>query len=381
MLNLFLLPVATLSLFSALPSQRHDPLHIYRGSRHCSTKPLQMLNRIMVWPKELLSDGTIVRLPAGDARFEHACTILRVRNGDTLRVGVLNEGIDDHAQVRWVWPEGYQAGWLDDDTINGPHAKRARPGRVSRKKQVVMPDALELRIRLSPPPYPRPRVDLLLALPRPLQLARILPMLASLGVGTVVLANAAKVEKDYFGSHLIRSEEARLDALVEGLAQSGDVWVPRVIVARRLKPFLEDDAAAVFGPLGGDGGGGSVRLVAHPYHIPSESERLGRVAEREGDAQGEAAVTKTVRKAQRFHDLFLDGHLSVGASGKEKRIVLAVGPEGGWEGSFELPMLAAHGFRPVSIGPRILRSDVAVNALLALAHEQIASWESTETKT
>ena len=41
---------------------------------------------------------------------------------------------------------------------------------------------------------PRPRVDLLLALPRPLQLARMLPAIAQLGVGTLVLTNAAKVE-------------------------------------------------------------------------------------------------------------------------------------------------------------------------------------------
>ena len=52
--------------------------------------------------------------------------------------------------------------------------------------------------------------------------------------------------------------------------------------------------------------------------------------------------------------------LEVGAPGRR-----AVGPEGGWS-DYELRMFEAAGFRRVSLGPRVLRTDTAVVALLSL---------------
>ena len=46
------------------------------------------------------------------------------------------------------------------------------------------------------------------------------------------------------------------------------------------------------------------------------------------------------------------------------RVLLAVGPEGGWD-DYEIGLLASRGFQPVSIGPRTLRTDTACVALLA----------------
>ena len=107
-------------------------------------------------------------------------------------------------------------------------------------------------------------------------------MIASQGVGTIVLTNARKVEADYFGSHLIRRPEELREKLIEGLAQSGDVYVPNVVVAKRLKPFLEDELDAMFHPSG-------ARLVAHPRMLEpagtaesdgsQESRPSGRMAE------------------------------------------------------------------------------------------------------
>ena len=53
----------------------------------------------------------------------------------------------------------------------------------------------------------------------------------------------------------------------------------------------------------------------------------------------------------------------------DERVLLAVGPEGGWN-EFELRLLAAHGFQSVGMGPRTLRSDTACIALLTLAHSR-----------
>ena len=46
------------------------------------------------------------------------------------------------------------------------------------------------------------------------------------------------------------------------------------------------------------------------------------------------------------------------------RLVLAIGPEGGWTDE-EVASLEAHGFVRYSLGPRILRTDTATVALLA----------------
>jgi RsmE family RNA methyltransferase len=53
-------------------------------------------------------------------------------------------------------------------------------------------------------------------------------------------------------------------------------------------------------------------------------------------------------------------------------VLLAIGPEGGWN-AFELGLLQAHGFRLVGLGPRTLRVDTACTALLAIAHAALHS--------
>ena len=46
------------------------------------------------------------------------------------------------------------------------------------------------------------------------------------------------------------------------------------------------------------------------------------------------------------------------------RALVAVGPEGGWTDD-ELALLESHGFRRLSLGPRILKTETAAVALLA----------------
>ena len=58
-------------------------------------------------------------------------------------------------------------------------------------------------------------------------------------------------------------------------------------------------------------------------------------------------------------------------SGVPPKVVVAIGPEGGWTDG-ELKLFLANGFLPVHLGERVLRTDVATPALLALAHEWVA---------
>lgn len=182
-------------------------------------RPCLGLNRILLELEEVSSDSHSTQhhflkgerarafLPMDDSRVQHVALILRAREGDQIRAGVLDVGACDTAEVSWMWPEGYREGWDADRaaidkgpselTVGtkqlGAERSRVRPGKV---KQKVWPLGLELKL-LGPwvaEPMPRPRVDLLLALPRPLQLARMLPAISQLGVGTIILSGASKVE-------------------------------------------------------------------------------------------------------------------------------------------------------------------------------------------
>jgi 16S rRNA (uracil1498-N3)-methyltransferase len=165
-----------------------------------------------------------------------------------------------------------------------------------------------------------PAVDLLLAVPRPKVMRRLWAPLAALGVGRIILTNAERVERPYFDSHVIE-EACYRPLLVEGLQQARDTRLPRVSVHRRFKILIEDELDAL-----SDNG---LRLAADPSAV--------------------ASAAAAVRAAP------------------PQRILLAVGPEGGWNG-YELSLLQAHGFSLVGLGPRTLRVDTAATALLAIVH-------------
>ena len=186
----------------------------------------------------------------------------------------------------------------------------------------ITADAVQLAATLDAV-APEPWVDLLLAVPRPKVLKRLWSQLAALGVGRIALVNAARVERTYFETHWIQETHYR-PLLVEGLMQSGATQIPQVTIHRLFRPFIEDSLDSVFStPL---------RIVAHP-----------------GPAMPPPVP---------------DG-------GVKNRPLVAIGPEGGWT-TFELEMLAAHGFKIFSFGERILRSDTASIALLAILHHHYA---------
>jgi RsmE family RNA methyltransferase len=141
---------------------------------------------------------------------------------------------------------------------------------------------------------------------------RALQTVATLGVKRVVLLAAWRVEKSYWESPLLADAAVR-DELVLGLEQAGDTVLPTVTVHRRFKPFVEDELPAI--------AAGTRRFVAHP-----------------------AASTPCPR--------------AVAASAS-----LALGPEGGFT-DYEVDALARQGFEAVSLGPRVLKVEQALPALV-----------------
>jgi 16S rRNA U1498 N3-methylase RsmE len=56
-----------------------------------------------------------------------------------------------------------------------------------------------------------------------------------------------------------------------------------------------------------------------------------------------------------------------------QRVLLAVGPEGGWT-DYELELLEKAGFRKVGLGSRTFTTDVACISLVSAVRERLQSW-------
>jgi len=247
------------------------------------------MNIVLLEPTEIRTDGSA---ELTDVRARHLERVLKAGVGSTVRIGVVD-------------------GPLGVGTVSD----------VSNSRVTLM-CALETAIP------ERPRVDLLLALPRPKVLRRLWAQLAALGVGQIILTNAEKVERDYFDTHLLQTIGYR-PLLIEGLQQARDTRLPVVSVHKQFRKLVEDDLDTLC-PFGR-------RLVAHP----------------QPDAPGVLAA--------------LDD--------QPDRVLVAIGPEGGWN-AFELGLLEERGFAPVSMGPRTLATTTACIALLTLAHAGLHSSHS-----
>mmetsp|Transcript_81920 Transcript_81920/g.228318 ORF Transcript_81920/g.228318 Transcript_81920/m.228318 type:complete len:424 (-) Transcript_81920:81-1352(-) len=276
-------------------------------------------------------------LPFSDPRVRRLADVVRGRGGSFpdceggFWCGVAGVGADDNARLRWRWPVG-----REEDIESKAEAKRLSKPRRERKRR-LKPEAIDVLLGETQPYglFAPPPVDLLLAVPRPQQLERILPHVAQLGVGTLVLCNAAKVDSVYFNSStLLETSIRRL--LGYGLAQARDARMPRIHLARDLEELLEP-GGALDEMVPRDS---AIRLVAHPGI--------------DGDATPE------------MHEL--ESGLELGKAAP-RRVLVAVGPEAGWDEPAELELLGRAGFAAVSAGPRVLRSDVAVVTLLALAED------------
>ena len=232
-----------------------------------------------------VGDAGDVRL--SDARAAHLLNVLKVAPKHQVRVGILD----------------------------GP----CGAGVV----QSIAGGTVELRCAFETTTPARPRVDLLLALPRPKVMRRLWAQIAALGVGRIMLTNAERVERNYFDTHVLTRDCYR-PLLIEGLQQARDTRVPMVSIHRQFRVLIEDELNGFFerGP----------RLVADP----SAMTPIGLAVE----------------------------------DRTEQRLLLAIVPEGGWN-DFERNLLKGHGFQSIGIGPRTLRTDTACIALLALAHQSL----------
>jgi len=210
-------------------------------------------------------------------RLEHIHKTLGAKEKDTLVVGLENDQVG---------------------TANITHLEKAKA---------------RLTIQWHSPPPPALPVTLIIGLPRPKMLKRIIQTATTMGVKDLYFIHSWKVEKSFWHSPWLKDEKIR-DNCILGLEQAKDTIMPRIHLRKRFKPFVEDELPSI--------SENTLKLVAHP---------------------GEAKTCPLdVREA----------------------ITLAIGPEGGFT-PYEVEKIKEVGFEGIHLGPRILRVETAVPTLLA----------------
>jgi RsmE family RNA methyltransferase len=170
-------------------------------------------------------------------------------------------------------------------------------------------DTVEMQVTLDrEPPAPLP-LTLILALPRPKVLNRVIASATSLGVKDLHLINSWRVEKSYWKSPKLSDENLR-EQCIAGLEQARDTVLPRITLHRFFREFVESFSSD------------AMKLVAHP-HATNECPR-----------------------------------------NLNAPVALAIGPEGGFIAE-EIASFERIGFQSVTMGNRILRVETAVAALIA----------------
>lgn len=165
-----------------------------------------------------------------------------------------------------------------------------------------------------------PAIDIVCALPRPQTFKKVLQVSATMGVRRVHFINANRVEKCFFSASVVLPERIRY-YLEKGLSQGKRTRLPLVSINPRFRCFFEEVVPRI------------------------ESEEDGKVVKLVADVECER---------------YLSGSLLEGA----ERIIIAIGPEGGWV-PYELEIMRAQGFEKFKLGDWPLRVENALVASLA----------------
>ena len=154
-------------------------------------------------------------------------------------------------------------------------------------------------------------VHLILALPRPKVLRRMIMDAVTLGVERISLIHSYRVDKSYWQTPFLQQLD---DYVTLGLEQAGDTIAPEIQLYKRFKPFVEDVLPSLISAE-------HPAYVAHPY----------------AEQQMPHAIQHSCS--------------------------LIVGPEGGFI-PYEIDLLKQNGCQAVSLGNRILRTETAVSHIL-----------------
>lgn len=232
------------------------------------------MNLVLLHPEDFI-DENCVRL-RDERRVTHILKVHRARVGDQLTAGQIN-------------------------------------GKIGKGTIVSVENcSITMQVSLTDTPPAPSNISLILALPRPPMLKRILQTISTLGIKELTLIQSSRVDKSYWQTPQLQPEKV-FHELVLGLEQARDTQLPNIHFERRFRPFVEDRLEQLLDSRRG--------YIAHPY----------------SNAGCPHAVVEPC--------------------------VLAIGPEGGFLDQ-EVADFEERGFCGVTLGERILRVETAVTYLL-----------------
>jgi len=160
------------------------------------------------------------------------------------------------------------------------------------------------------------KVDIICALPRPQTLKKVLAISATMGVNNLYLIRSEKVEKSYFHTPLLKDKNYKR-FLIEGLSQGKRTQLPIVSIHKKFQDFFQTTFTEICDS--------SICLLA---------------------------------------DTNANNYLSDSELSKDLNIILAIGPEGGWN-EYEIQFMRKLGFKNYKLSESILRVENAVTAALS----------------
>lgn len=230
------------------------------------------MNIVLLDPRQTQSEIWTI---SAKRQLEHLQTHLDIQVGDTLKVGI-REGKRYLTEIVEISETSVQLKPLQEEAV---------------------PEKLP--------------VTLIVALPRPKVLRRLIMDAVTMGVEKIILLHSYRVDKSYWQTPFLQ----QLDHYVElGLEQAGDTLAPEIALYKRFKPFVED---VLPGLISTD----CPAFVAHPY-------------------------------AEQPMPFALQHPCSI-----------VIGPEGGFI-PYEIDLLIKNGCQAVNLGNRILRTETAIPYVL-----------------
>lgn len=204
-------------------------------------------------------------------QLEHLRTHLNIQVGDSLKVGIR---------------EGQR--YLTEIVEVTEQAVKVKP------------------LQIEPVPKKLP-VTLIVAMPRPKVLRRLIMDSVTLGVEKIILLHSYRVDKSYWQTPFLQ----QLDQYITlGLEQAGDTLAPKIEIYKRFKPFVEDVLPSLINT-------DQPAYVAHPYTA--------------------LPMPCAIQQA----------------------CTLIIGPEGGFI-PYEIDLLVKNGCQAVSLGNRIIRTETVI---------------------
>jgi RsmE family RNA methyltransferase len=171
-------------------------------------------------------------------------------------------------------------------------------------------------VNLEPNKIYSTKIDIICALPRPQTLKKVLNTCATMGINKLHLIRSEKVEKSYFHSPLLEEKNYN-KYLIEGLEQGKRTNLPKVAIHHKFKAFFETNY--------NENDKKYLKLLAQPN---------------------------------------VNNYLTKDVFTTSEHIVLAIGPESGWN-EFEINFMEERGFKKFKLSEYILRVENAVTASLA----------------